>query len=477
MHDTALKIGGLVMRTYCPSEDVSILDVGAQDMNGSLRSFAPKGAEYIGLDYEAGKGVDVVIEPGQPWPVDDDRFDLVLATSVLEHDPAFWMTFEAMCRKAKPGGHIYISAPSNGIVHRCPQDYWRFYPDSGLALKAWAAQQGLDVTLVESFMAEREADMWNDFCAVFRREPAAGPVNRDYLYLRVPCTNAITWESNEVLNPRTESEDMMLILKEREEVRKLQNHIDWREHQISGEKSAWAAEREELVRNAATASIAQEVKEQKFAAEMEKAANYQRDLLRHIEELEGEIGRLTVAVNERDERAAQRRAEIEEALADAAKARELQLAAEDAMRKQSNRIQQLGREVCEAQDLVVALGEQRAAAEDKVISFGEQVKKLQRVNDTLTNELSRLQSAMGRLHRSEKNLIWLREVHALLNAKPWWASFLPLSVSRWQEQRRLKNSGLFDREKYLEERPDVREAGIDPLRHYITHGMDEAGTG
>jgi len=110
---------------------------------------------------------------------------------VLEHDPAVWETFEKMCRKARPGGHIYISAPSNGIVHRCPQDYWRFYPDSGLALKAWASRRELDVTLVESFMAEREADMWNDFCAIFRREPSPEPLNRNYVYPHVPCTNAI----------------------------------------------------------------------------------------------------------------------------------------------------------------------------------------------------------------------------------------------------------------------------------------------
>src|SRR4051812_44128586 len=101
MHDTALSVGSLVMRTYCPPKHARILDVGAQDMNGSLRDVAPRGAEYVGLDYEAGKGVDIVLEPGKPWPVEDDHFDLVLATSVLEHDNAFWMTFEAMCRKAR----------------------------------------------------------------------------------------------------------------------------------------------------------------------------------------------------------------------------------------------------------------------------------------------------------------------------------------------------------------------------------------
>jgi hypothetical protein len=481
MHDTALKIGGLVMRTYCPAKNARILDVGAQDMNGSLRDVAPKDADYIGLDHEAGKGVDIVVEADQPWPVEDDHFDLVLATSVLEHDPAFWETFEKMCRKARPGGHIYISAPSNGIVHRCPQDYWRFYPDSGLALKAWAARRELDVTLVESFMAEREADMWNDFCAIFRREPSPEPLNRNYVYPHVPCTNAIIWESKEVLNPRTESEDMMLIVREREEVNKLRHHIDWREHQIAGEKTAWAAEREELVRSAASASIAQAAQEQQFAVAMERAADAERDLQNHIRGIEEEIGRLRSVVSERDEQLgqlennlAQRRAEVEEALADAANARELQRVAEDAAREYQLRIRQLGREVSEAQALVLQLTEQRTAAEDRTASIGKRLDKVERANRKITNELSRLETAVARLHGSERNLRWLREVHASLSANSWWGSWLPSGARLRLEYRRLLRAGLFDHDRYLDERPDVREAGFDPLRHYIAHGMDEA---
>jgi len=427
---------------------------------------------------------------------------------VLEHDAAFWETFEEMCRKAKPGGHIYVSAPSNGIVHRCPQDYWRFYPDSGLALKAWTARQGLEVTLVESFMAEREADMWNDFCAIFRREPSPKPLNRNYVYLSVPCTNAIIWESEEVLNPRTESEDMMVIVREREEVGKLRHHIDWRELQIAGEKTAWASERDELVRNAASASIAQAAQEVQFAAAMERAADAERDLQNHIRGIEEEIGRLRSVVSERDQQLgqlennlAQRRAEIDEALADAANARDLQRSAEDALRERQLRVQQLDREVadarelqraaedatrnhelriqqlggqvCEAQALILRLTEERAAAEREATSIGKRLARVERTNRKITNELSRLETAVARLHGSERNLRWLREVNALLNRSTWWWSFLPAGFRRRLEYRRLERAGLFDHHRYLADRPDVRQAGIDPLRHYIAHGMDE----
>lgn len=217
MHDTAYRIGGLVMDTYLPSSPARILEIGAQNVNGTLRDHAPRNAEYVGLDFEAGDGVDVVVTGLHDWNVPDDHFDMVMASSVFEHDKAFWRTFLVMCAKAKPGGHIYISAPSNGTVHRYPQDYWRFYPDSGLALEEWARDEGFDVTLVESFVAEREADVWNDFCAVFRRGPSDADLNRDFVFRQVKATNALTWRSSQILNPTDDSEDTRLLAAAHEE--------------------------------------------------------------------------------------------------------------------------------------------------------------------------------------------------------------------------------------------------------------------
>lgn len=33
--------------------------------------------------------------------------------------------------------------------------------------------------------------------------------------------------------------------------------------------------------------------------------------------------------------------------------------------------------------------------------------------------------------------------------------------------------GLFDTKAYLELNPDVAEAGVDPVRHFILHGLKE----
>jgi hypothetical protein len=72
-----------------------------------------------------------------------------------------------MSHVLRPGSYIYINVPSNVIYHSCPYDNWRFYPDAGLALEAWANKLGLRLELVESFTAQRERNSWNDFVMVF----------------------------------------------------------------------------------------------------------------------------------------------------------------------------------------------------------------------------------------------------------------------------------------------------------------------
>ncbi|MBB3356494.1 MULTISPECIES: methyltransferase domain-containing protein [unclassified Novosphingobium] len=218
MHDSAFRIGELVMRTYCDLAHAKVLEIGSLNVNGCLRDAAAPTTIYIGLDLEPGPSVDMVIAPGGEYPVENDSFDLVMASSVFEHDPRFWETFLRMCRAARPGGHIYVNAPSNGTVHRYPMDYWRFYPDAGLALADYARACGLEVDLVESFTGHRHSDVWNDFVAVFRKGPSADPLNTAFVYQRYPCSNVRTWQSSAVFHGSEATEDMAILARLRQQV-------------------------------------------------------------------------------------------------------------------------------------------------------------------------------------------------------------------------------------------------------------------
>jgi len=204
MHDTALQLGELFFNIH-GADAKNVLDVGALDVNGSLRSVCPDHLEYTGADMEPGRGVDVVLLPNAPLPFRDGAFDLITCSSMMEHDEFFWLTFLEMVRVLKPGGRLYVSAPSNGIYHAFPRDAWRFYPDAGRCLASWATRNALPTSLLESFLGRRQVSGWNDNVMVFQRPPITTPAF--FMSDSCPCYNIRRYGVEELLNKQIESED------------------------------------------------------------------------------------------------------------------------------------------------------------------------------------------------------------------------------------------------------------------------------
>lgn len=174
-----MKYGKVFFETYCSGgfDGKVIVDVGAQDVNGSLRDFCPLGAKYIGVDFVEGKGVDVILDDPYKLPFDAESVDVVVCSSVFEHSEFFWLLFLECLRILKPRGLFYINAPSNGYIHRYPVDSWRFYPDAGHSLVKWSHRNSYSALLLESFVAEKQGaldgdGMWNDFIAIVLKNEA-----------------------------------------------------------------------------------------------------------------------------------------------------------------------------------------------------------------------------------------------------------------------------------------------------------------
>ena len=176
MHDTARALGRLFFDTYCgPAASGVVVDLGALDVNGSLREEAPPGLRYIGLDVAPGPGVDVVAEDPDVLPFETGSVDCVVSSSCFEHAECFWQLFGEVQRILKPQGLFYVNAPSNGPYHRYPVDCWRFYPDAGLALERWGRKLGHRTLLLESFIASSDGGTWNDFVAVILQDERHPP--------------------------------------------------------------------------------------------------------------------------------------------------------------------------------------------------------------------------------------------------------------------------------------------------------------
>jgi len=174
MHHSAYVNAEKFYKKYCEEniENKKILDVGSYDTNGCMRPIFQKG-NYVGVDMEFGPNVDIVANAND-LPFKENTFDIVISSSCFEHDDMFWETFREMCRVTKPGGYIYVQAPSNGPYHGWPGDNWRFYIDSWLALERWGKKIGYNIELVDRYIdydtppSDNEGNrIWDDSIGIF----------------------------------------------------------------------------------------------------------------------------------------------------------------------------------------------------------------------------------------------------------------------------------------------------------------------
>ncbi|MCE1175643.1 MAG: glycosyltransferase [Burkholderiales bacterium] len=219
MHPSALNNGKLFFDTYTPhflggDESVRVVEIGSQDVNGSIRQFCPQEFEYIGVDFVDGKGVDLVITSPYELPFEDNSVDIVVSSSCFEHSEMFWIVYLEIMRILKPHGLFYLNVPSNGMFHRYPVDCWRFYPDSGQALVTWARHNNFNSGLLESYVSNQIGgeieNWWNDFVAVcIKNEHYITKYPKRMLYTDIKYTNGFLngLPLGEILNLEEHSED------------------------------------------------------------------------------------------------------------------------------------------------------------------------------------------------------------------------------------------------------------------------------
>jgi SAM-dependent methyltransferase len=215
MHTSALQNCQCFFEAYASAfsagEKVRVIEIGSQDVNGSLRALAPSRFEYIGIDFVPAKGVDIVISDPYVLPFEANSVDIVLSSSCFEHSEMFWITFLEIMRVLKPTGLFYLNAPSNGAFHRYPVDCWRFYPDSGRALVTWAKRNNINAVLLESYTSGQlagESGHWNDFVAVFgKNEDHAHLFEKRILDSKKDITNGQIHGREGFINPSEMSED------------------------------------------------------------------------------------------------------------------------------------------------------------------------------------------------------------------------------------------------------------------------------
>jgi SAM-dependent methyltransferase len=203
MHPTAMNncksFFDAYSEAFAKDKTTKVVEIGSQDVNGSLRSVAPNEFEYVGVDFQSAKGVDIVLDDPYSLPFDTGSTDIVLSSSCFEHSEMFWVVFLEVMRILKPTGIFYLNAPSTGGFHRYPVDCWRFYPDSGRAMIAWSRRNGGNAALLESYI--QKGGGWQDFVGVFLKDESfSTKFNKRILDTKKDFENGLIFGSADTLN-------------------------------------------------------------------------------------------------------------------------------------------------------------------------------------------------------------------------------------------------------------------------------------
>ena len=210
MHDSAKKSFLLFKENYLNAlNKIKIVEIGSKSVNADIRNTLNDNFNYIGLDIEAGKNVDVVLENPYKFPFEDSSIDVIVSISVFEHTEFFWLTFLEILRVLKPEGLFFLNAPSNSKYHRHETDNWRFYPDSSLALEKWGKYNNYNPEVLEHYTNyEYGRDIWNDYVSIIIKDKKFKEKypNR-ILNIKKNFTNGRTDKSKELINFREMPQD------------------------------------------------------------------------------------------------------------------------------------------------------------------------------------------------------------------------------------------------------------------------------
>ena len=136
MHEASMRLMEAALERFVVEDadrEVTVLDVGSYDLNGSYREMITKrGWWYTGLDIQPGPNVDVYTENPYHYPIKTGQWDIVISGSVAYAvlDLVSWT--KEIARVLRPGGLLVVITPSlaKPATTASPADLWRMTDDA-----------------------------------------------------------------------------------------------------------------------------------------------------------------------------------------------------------------------------------------------------------------------------------------------------------------------------------------------------------
>lgn len=174
----------------------SVLDYGSAEE--PYRHFFPDDIQYLGADLPGNDSAAVEISQDGTLPLEQDMFEAVLSTQVLEHvgDPALYL---AECfRVLKPGGRMMLSTHGMFVYHPDPDDYWRW---TTAGLTAAIREAGFQVTRLEGVLGLLPmAIQFAQDAIYWRLPPALRPLLALFMQSAIAFTDGFYGDESKRLN-------------------------------------------------------------------------------------------------------------------------------------------------------------------------------------------------------------------------------------------------------------------------------------
>jgi len=142
-----------------------VIEMGSLDINGSVRGRF-NAAEYVGVDLEAGPGVDLVCS-GHEVDLPAGSFDCAISLECFEHNPFWAETFLNMLRLTRDDGLVLMTCATTGRrEHGTP----RSSPESSpfTVARGWSYYRNLTE---RNFVERVDFAAWfSDWCFIVAHE-------------------------------------------------------------------------------------------------------------------------------------------------------------------------------------------------------------------------------------------------------------------------------------------------------------------
>jgi ubiquinone/menaquinone biosynthesis C-methylase UbiE len=147
------------VKKYLPAYRGNVLDIGCGQSPYKFLLNADT-TNYFGIDIiEANafgyNNPDVTSFDGKNIPFEDNKFDAVICTEVLEHVQEFQYLIDEIYRTTRKDADIIVTIPWSARYHYIPHDYFRYTPSSLKTMfskfsSATIKNRGTDVSVIAS---------------------------------------------------------------------------------------------------------------------------------------------------------------------------------------------------------------------------------------------------------------------------------------------------------------------------------------